>query len=323
VLVEGAGGSLPEPPALQDAFGQSTAQRPGGGFPIARLLGLVRAGTGVLLKLAVAPLLSHDLARGPAVQPRLHPGEVPVAARGRCASAPLARLAQAGVHAGRGVGARPMVAFTPGRPFVRPGGRRTPAVKGGPRSRWRRALGVHDQRVTGLNPKPHPSGRARETWAALPEAFILREVRSQMGPQGVRTRQGPRVTTLRDAAVSQVDDRAELYRQRWRIETALAQLKTTMPMGVWHGQTVPGVLQERAVCALVYHLVRPVMWPAAVLQHLNLERISFLDARRWFSAPRSGLPLGGLIVNPVRPPRVAPRVKKRRPKSFPFMIKPR
>jgi hypothetical protein len=30
-----------------------------------------------------------------------------------------------------------------------------------------------------------------------------------------------------------------------------------------------------------------------------------------------------LIVNPVRPHRVEPRVKKRRPKSFPLMIKPR
>ena len=30
-----------------------------------------------------------------------------------------------------------------------------------------------------------------------------------------------------------------------------------------------------------------------------------------------------LIVNPIRPHRVEPRVKKRRPKSFPLMIKPR
>jgi hypothetical protein len=34
------------------------------------------------------------------------------------------------------------------------------------------------------------------------------------------------------------------------------------------------------------------------------------------------MPLGALIVNPVRPHRVEPRVKKRRPKSFPLMIKP-
>jgi hypothetical protein len=35
------------------------------------------------------------------------------------------------------------------------------------------------------------------------------------------------------------------------------------------------------------------------------------------------MPLGVLIIIPIRPHRVEPRVKKRRPKSFPFMIKPR
>jgi hypothetical protein len=60
-----------------------------------------------------------------------------------------------------------------------------------------------------------------------------------------------------------------------------------------------------------------------MLLHISVERISFLDALRWFSAPNSGMPLRALIVNPIRPHRVEPRVKKRRPKSFPFMIKPR
>jgi hypothetical protein len=59
----------PSPPALQDAFGQSTEQRPGCGFPVAPLLGLFHAGTGVLLKLVVAPLLTHDLAQVQVVHP--------------------------------------------------------------------------------------------------------------------------------------------------------------------------------------------------------------------------------------------------------------
>ena len=66
-----------------------------------------------------------------------------------------------------------------------------------------------------------------------------------------------------------------------------------------------------------------VMWQSAALQHISVERISFLDALRWLSAPSTGMPLVALIVNPVRPHRVEPRVKKRRPKSFPLMIKPR
>jgi hypothetical protein len=107
------------------------------------------------------------------------------------------------------------------------------------------------------------------------------------------------------------------------METALAHLTTTMRMAVWHGQTVPGVLKELTVLAIVDHLVRMVMWHAATRQRLGVERISFLDALRWLGGPSTGIPLGALIVNPIRPPRVAPRVQKRRSKSFPLMIKPR
>jgi hypothetical protein len=62
-LVAGSGCSMPDPPALQDAFGQPNVPRPGCGVPMAHLLGLFHAGTGVLLKLVVAPLLTHDLAQ--------------------------------------------------------------------------------------------------------------------------------------------------------------------------------------------------------------------------------------------------------------------
>jgi hypothetical protein len=153
----------PSPPALQEACGQSTAQRPGCGVPVAHLLGLFHAGTGLLLKLVVAPLLTHDLAQGPQVHPALEPGDVLVADRGLCSYAHLALLVQAGVHAGLRVGARQIVDFTPGRPCVRPSVRRTAAVKGIPRSRWLKALGVDDQLVTWLKPTPCPSWLTRET----------------------------------------------------------------------------------------------------------------------------------------------------------------
>jgi hypothetical protein len=89
------------------------------------------------------------------------------------------------------------------------------------------------------------------------------------------------------------------------------------------GKTVSGVLKELTIFAIVYHLVRLVMWPSVTRQHTAVERISVLDALRWLSAPQTGMPLVALIVNPIRPHRVEPRVKKRRPKSFPFMIQPR
>jgi hypothetical protein len=68
-LVDGSGCSMPDPPALQPAFGQPSEPRPGCGVPVARLLGLFHAGSGVLLKLVIAPRLTHDLAHVQAVPP--------------------------------------------------------------------------------------------------------------------------------------------------------------------------------------------------------------------------------------------------------------
>ena len=243
--------------------------------------------------------------------------------RGLCSYAHLALLVQAGVHAVLRVWARQIVDFTPGRPFVMPGVRRTPAVKGLPRSRWLKTLGCHDQRVTWLKPKTCPSWLTREALAALPEALRLREGRYHLSRTGFRTRQMTLVTTRLDAKVYGAADLAEWYRQRWQVETLLAHLKTTMPMDVLHCQTVAGVLKELTVFALVYTLVRMVMGQSATLQHSGGERISFVDALRWLGAPNTGIPLGALRITPHRPPRVEPRVKKRRPKPFPLMITPR
>jgi DDE family transposase len=305
-FVDGSGCSIPDTPALWDTFGQPTGQRPGCGFPVARLLGLSPAGTGLLLKLVAAPLVTHDLAQVQVVHPTLQPGDVLVAERGLCSYAHLALLIQAGLHAVLCVGARQIVDVPPGRPCVMPSVRRTPVVKGFPRSRWLKTVGAHDQLVAWFKPKTRPAWLATQTLAALPDALMLREVRYYLGTPGFRTRQITLVTTLLDAAVYPVADLAELYRLRWQVETSLAHLKTTMRMDVLHGQTVPGVLKELTVFAIVYNLVRMVMWQSATLQHVGVERIGFLDALRWLSTPSTGMPLMALIVNPARPHRVEP-----------------
>jgi hypothetical protein len=147
-------------------------------------------------------------------------------------------------------------------------------------------------------------------------------VRYRIGTPGFRTRQSTLVTTLLDPERYPVTDLAEWSRQRWQIDTALAHLKTTMQMDVRHGKLGPGVLKEGTVCALVDTRVRMVRWHAARLQHRNVERTSCLDARRGLGAPKTGMALLALMVHPQRSPRVEPRVKTRRPKSFPLMIKP-
>jgi IS4 transposase len=117
----------------------------------------------------------------------------------------------------------------------------------------------------------------RGTLAAWRETVELREVRYGLDMLGFRTCQLTLVTTRLDVQVYRV---ADLYRQRWQVETSPAPRKTTMPMDVLHGKTGPGVLQALAVLAIVDNLVHLVMCQSAMRQHIGGERMSVLDARR-------------------------------------------
>jgi hypothetical protein len=88
-------------------------------------------------------------------------------------------------------------------------------------------------------------------------------------------------------------------------------------------QTVAGVLKELTMFAMAYNLVRLAMHVSAWLQGVAPERISFVDALRWLCAENSAKSLANLKVNPERPGRYEPRARKRRPKQFPLMPKPR
>lgn len=65
------------------------------------------------------------------------------------------------------------------------------------------------------------------------------------------------------------------------------------------------------------------MGEAGRRQGVAAERISFVDAMHWLAAARPEDPLPGLIVNPTRPDRFEPRARKRRPKQYDLMNKPR
>ena len=96
-----------------------------------------------------------------------------------------------------------------------------------------------------------------------------------------------------------------------------------MKMAVLKCETVNGVLKELAVFVLIYNLVRLVMLEASRQQEVEVDRISFIDALRWLVGALPGDPLSHLVVNPHRPGRYEPRVKKRRPKNYPLMNRPR
>ena len=162
-----------------------------------------------------------------------------------------------------------------------------------------------------------------EQFAALPDEITVRELRYEVHQKGFRTKTITLVTTLLDHETYSLFDLAELYRRRWEQETNFGHVKTTMKMDVLKCKTVDGVLRELYVFALIYNLIRQVMMQAAERQDVPINRISFIDALRWLKSARSGDDLTELVVLPDRPNRYEPRVRKRRPKQYKLMKKPR
>jgi len=322
-FVDGSSFSMPDTPALQACFGQPGGQRQGCGFPVAHLLLLMHSGTGMLLEILAAPLRTHDMSQVALVHHRLQADDVLVADRGFCSFVHLALLSERRVHAVLRVHQKQIVDFTPRREHAVPTAGKSDRRTGIPRSRWIERLGQEDQIVEWCKPRVCPVWLDEEQFAALPETLRVRELRYRVDRKGFRVKQVTLVTTLLDPAAYTTDALADLYFARWRIETNLAHLKTTMGMDVLKCKSVDGVLKEMIVFALMYNLVRLVMLEAAHRQSVDVERISFIDAARWLDSARDGEALRPLVVNPERPDRYEPRVRKRRPKQYPLMQKPR
>jgi hypothetical protein len=320
-LVDGTGVSMPDTSKLQHAFGQPTNQAPGCGFPVARVLALFHAGTGMLQHLLVAPLRSHEMSRVAYLHPELRAGDVLVGDRAFGTFAHLALLAGRGLHGVFRMSQRRVVDFTPNRP--QPPRWNTGKLTGKARSQWLRSLGPMDQVVEWYKPYVRPSWMTEVDHAAMPLTLTIRECRYEVSRPGFRVRTVTLVTTLLDAALYPVDALAGLYLSRWEVETDFAHLKTTLGMDVLHCKTEAGVLKELTTFAIVYNLVRLVMLEASRRQGVAVGRVSFVDALRWLSSSPPGTALPELIVNPHRPGRVEPRCKKRRAKKYPYMIRPR
>jgi hypothetical protein len=322
-FVDGSSFSMPDTPALQKEFGQPGKQKPGCGFPVAHWLAMMHAGTGMIVKMLASPLRTNDLSKMPELHPELHQNDVLVGDRAFCSFAHLALLLQRGVHGVLRIHQRTIVDFTPHREHVVPGTGKASRKKGKPRSRWQRALGVTDQLVEWFKPVACPRWMTQEQFALLPASLTVRELRYAITRNGFRVKQVMLVTTLLDEHRYQAAELAELFRKRWEIETNFGHLKTTMKMDILKCETVEGVLKELHVFALIYNLVRQVMLAAAARQSVDVNRISFIDAVRWLQSAMPGDILVRLVVNPRRPNRQEPRVRKRRPKNYPLMTKPR
>ena len=91
-IMDGSSCSMPDTPELQKEFGQPGNQRPGCGFPVAHLMLLFHAATGLLRGVLTSPLRSHDLPQAVHLHPALEAGDVALGDRAFCSYAHLALL---------------------------------------------------------------------------------------------------------------------------------------------------------------------------------------------------------------------------------------
>jgi hypothetical protein len=317
---DGSSFSMPDTPELQERFGQPGNQRPGCGFPVAHILCLFGALTGLLRQVWVAPWRTHDLALAGQVPALLEAGDVLIGDTAFGSFFHLALLHLRGVFAVFPSHQRRIVRFRPHRAYRHPRSRHGP--KGLPTSRWLQRLGPDDQLVEYLKPA-RPQGMTPEQYAALPATLGVRELRRTLRRPGFRTRTLVLVTTLLDPQRYPAADLVELSRQRWAVETNLRHLKTTMRLEVLRSHTAAGIDREVAMIGLIYNLVRVILLAAARQQGVALDRLSFADALYWLRHTRRSPGLPRVRVNPERPDRVEPRALKRRPKPYPRLTQPR
>jgi hypothetical protein len=311
--MDGSNFSMPDTPTLQAAFGQPSGQRPGCGFPKAHILALTDRASGMVRDVVVSPMATHDLSVAAKTHHALGPGDLLVADRAFGCFVQIALCLQAHIQCLFRLHQRVIVDFTPGRPHT---GGKNP-VAGLPRSRWMRAIGRDDQIVEWVRPSHRPRWMSRERFLALPETIAVRELRYRIEAKGYRTRDVTLVTTLLDETLYRSDELAELYIQRWEIETTFGHLKTTMGMDVLKCKSPDGVRKELLMFMMVYNLVRAVTVRAALDHGVPPDRISFVDALRWLADGRDPATLARLTLNPRRPGRSHPRVRKRRPPPIP------
>jgi len=317
--LDGSSFSMSDTPALQKHFGQPSAQAKGCGFPVAHMLALFHAGTGLLQHVLASPQRTHDMKHAANMHPDMAEGDILVADRGFASFAHLALLSLRKMHAVFRCHQKQIVNFRVGRKHTK---QRKPH-KGLPRSRYVRRLGRWDQLVEYSKPKKKPTWMDKEAYAALPETLLLRELRYVTPQRGHRTKVITLVTTLVDPKAYPAKELADLYLSRWQIEVNFRHLKTTMGMDVMRCKTVEGVTKELYMFSIIYNLVRLVMLEASRRQQVPLERISFIDALRWLRDTPVGEILTELVINPLRPYRLEPRVIKRRKKEYNLMTRPR
>lgn len=320
-VYDGSTVQMPDTPENQAEYPQNVTQKPGLGFPIARLAAIFSLSCGAILDLGICRYAGKGqselgLLRG--MMKIFQHGDVMLGDRLMCAWTEMVMLQQHGVDC--------VCRLTSHRSFDFRRGKR---------------LGLNDHIV--VWPKPQkPRTIDRETYATLPDSLIVRECRIRVQRPGFRTKILILATTLLDPADYSKEDLAELYRTRWNAELDLRSLKQTLQMDYLRCKTPELVRKELWTHILAYNLIRTIMAQAAKQHDAPPRRLSFKGAIQTLDAFQPMIALRcrndakyrqqiyGQILNAIathrvgdRPDRYEPRHLKRRKKRYDLLTKPR
>ena len=137
-----------------------------------------------------------------------------------------------------------------------------------------------------------------------------------------------------DARKTSKQELSQLYAQRWNVELDLRNIKTTMGMDVIHCQTAQMNEKEIWVHLLAYNLIRLLMAQAACFSGRDPRTLSFKHTvqlwTEWLARGLTAIHDQNLLFRLIaqscvgnRPDRIEPRMRKRRPKSYPWLKEPR
>ena len=321
-MFDGSTVSMPDTAPNQEEYPQIYNQKPGVGFPLARLGVIISLACGAVLDLKVCSYSGKgtgELSLFKRLWGMFNAGDVVLTDCLMCSWTELVMLNQRGVDSVTRLNKA----------------RRSADFRRGKR------LGKDDHIVCW--PKPmKPRAMDKETFNALPDGLTIREVRIKIEKPGFRTKTIVVVTTILDPSEASKEDLAELYRQRWNNELDLRSIKTTMQMEVLRCKTPEMVRKEIWTHVLAYNLIRTIMAQAATKHDVLPRTVSFkatiqtLEAFQpliAFQKQRRKSNLNEIfqhvidivVVNRVadRPDRFEPRRKKRRPKPYDRLMKPR
>jgi Transposase DDE domain len=319
-VFDGSSVSMPDTPENQSEYPQPVAQKPGLGFPLARIAAVFSLACGAVLDLGICRYAGKgqsELSLLRTMWDLFVAGDVLLADRLMCSWADMVMLKQRGVDS-----------------VTRLSKRRADFRRG-------KRLGKDDHIVQW--PKPtKPRSMDRETYDALPEFLTVREIRVRVEQAGFRSQTIVVATTLLDADEITRDDLAQLYRARWNAELDLRSLKQTMQMDILRCKTPELVRKEIWTHVLAYNLIRTVIAQAASKHGIDPRSISFKGAIQTLEAFQPVIALQGqhdsafrdLLYQQLldaiaahrvadRPDRFEPRRKKRRPKPYDRLMKPR